>query len=53
MLNRIRFVFYDNINVKENVFLFSERDQERDTLTISALSGLLETKANESIRLQD
>ena len=32
MLNRIRFVFYDNINVEENVFLFSEREQERDTL---------------------
>jgi len=33
--------FYHNINVKENVF--SERDQEPDTLTRAALSGLLST----------
>ena len=38
-LNHIRFVFYLNINVKENIF--SERELEkvlRDTLTRAALS---------------
>jgi len=46
-LNHIRFVFYRNIKVKENVFLECELKRElRVTLTRAALSILLSTTAN-------
>ena len=42
MLHHIRFAFFTTISTskKRSFFFFSERDQERDTLTIATLSGL-------------
>jgi len=48
VVDKSTFVFYQNINVKENVF-FSERELKkalRDTLTEAAWSGLFSTSAN-------
>ena len=47
-LNHIRFVFYHNINGKENVFFFSERDQDRDIKKEQALSITLFSKMSVS-----
>jgi len=49
VVDKSTFVFYQNINVKENVFFFSERELKkalRDTLTEAAWSGLFSTSAN-------